>query len=248
MGIEHLVKEPYVRVLCYPSPDAKIAIERVDELKVLKVKDILFEGKTKIGKLGVVGKGCVSVVVKATTNSDIYAVKIRRMDANRVSMKREAEMHLMANSINVGPKLFGVTENFLLMEFIEGSSILEWSKGIEKQRIEKIRKVLEDLLDQCYALDRLGLDHGELSDVKKHVIISEKPVIIDFESASIGRRAANLTKIVQYLFIGGPMSKNLRKILGIEDQNIVVDSVRKYKEEKNQESYLNLLSRLNLVS
>ena len=247
VGIDELMNEPYVNVLCYPKPDIKIAIKRIDELKLLKVKSILFEGKTKIGKLGVVGKGCVSIVVKAITDFGIFALKIRRMDANRISMKREAELHLMANSVNVGPKLFGATENFILMEFIEGYNILEWLKRIEEQNIERVRKVLKELLDQCYALDKLGLDHGELSDVKKHVIISEKPVIIDFESASISRRVANLTKIMQYLFIGGPVSKNLRQVLGIEDERIIIDSIRKYKEEKNQENYLNLLSRLNLV-
>ncbi|MCP8321855.1 MAG: serine/threonine protein kinase [archaeon] len=245
--IDELIKEPYVNVLCYPKPDVNTAIERINELKLLKVKSILFEGKTKIGKLGVVGKGCVSIVVKAITDFGIFALKIRRMDANRISMKREAEMHLMANSVNVGPKLFGVTENFLLMEFIEGYSILEWLKRIEEQSVERVRKVLKELLDKCYALDKLGLDHGELSDPKKHVIISEKPVIIDFESASISRRVANLTKIMQYLFIGGPMAKKLRQILGIEDEKIIIDSIKNYKEEKDQENYLKLLSRLNLV-
>ncbi|MCP8315398.1 MAG: serine/threonine protein kinase [archaeon] len=245
--IDELVKEPYVNVLCYPKPDFEIAIKRIDELKLLKVKGIFFEGKIKIGKLGVVGKGCVSIVVKALTDFGIFALKIRRMDANRISMERESEMHSMANSVNVGPRLFEATENFLLMEFIEGYSILEWLKRIEEQSIERVRKVLKELLDQCYALDKSGLDHGELSDPKKHVIISKMPVIIDFESASISRRVANLTKVVQYLFIGGPMAKRLRKILGIEDERIIIDSVKNYKVEKDQENYLKLLSGLNLV-
>ena len=245
--IDELVKEPYVNVLCYPKPDFEIAIRRIDELKLLKVKSIFFDGKIKIGKPGVVGKGCVSIVVKALTDFGIFALKIRRMDANRISMRREAEMHSMANSVNVGPKLFGATENFLLMEFIEGYSILEFLKRIEEQSVERVRKVLKELLDQCYALDKLGLDHGELSNPKKHIIISKKPVIIDFESASISRRVANLTKVVQYLFIGGPMTKKLRQKLGIEDEKIVIDSIKNYKEEKDQENYLKLLSRLNLV-
>ncbi|MGQ9468981.1 MAG: RIO1 family regulatory kinase/ATPase domain-containing protein [Nitrososphaerales archaeon] len=245
--IDELMNEPYVSVLCYPEPDTNTAIKRINELKLLKVKSILFEGKTKIGKIGVVGKGCVSIVVKALTDFGILALKIRRMDANRISMKREAELQLMANSFNVGPKLFGATENFLLMEFIEGYSILEWLKGIEEKDIERVRKVIKELLNQCYALDKLGLDHGELSDPKKHVIVSEKPVIIDFESASISRRVTNLTKIMQYLFIGGPMAKKLRQILGIEDEKIIIDSIRNYKEKKDWVSYLELLSGLNLV-
>ncbi|MEM3437589.1 MAG: RIO1 family regulatory kinase/ATPase [Nitrososphaerales archaeon] len=245
--IDELIREPYVKVLCYPKLDFNIAIKRINELKSLKVDSILFEGRIKIGKLGVIGKGCVSIVVKASTNFGILALKIRRIDANRVSMKREAEMQLIANSINVGPKLFEATENFLLMEFIEGCSILEWLKRIEEHKIEEIRRIFRDLLDQCYRMDKLNLDHGELSNPNKHVIISEKPVIIDFESSSVNRRVSNLTKIVQYLFIRGPMAKKLRQILSIEDEKIIIELMRNYKKEKDWISYLRLLEILNLA-
>ena len=245
--IDELIKEPYINVLCYPKPDFNEAVKRIDELKSLKVKSILFGGNIKIGKLGVFGKGCVSIVVKALTDFGILALKIRRTDANRISMKREAEMQLMANSIDVGPRLFKVTENFLLMEFIEGYSILEWLKKINEHKIERIRRIIRELLDQCYRMDRLGLDHGELSNPKKHVIISEKPVIIDFESSSISRRPSNLTKIVQYLFIGGSMAKQLGQILSVKDEKILMESMKNYKKEKGLMSYLKLLATLNLV-
>ncbi len=244
--IDDLVKEPYLKVICYPMIDFNIAIKRVDELKSLKVNSILFEGRTKIDKLGVIGKGCVSVVVKASTSFGILALKIRRTDANRLSMKREAKMQSMANSIGVGPKLFDATDDFLLMEFIEGCSIIEWLKRIEEYKIERIRRVVKELLDQCYRMDKLNLDHGELSDPSKHVIISENPVIIDFESSSVSRRVSNLTKIVQYLFIGGPMAKKLMQILGIEDRKMIIESIRNYKREKDLTSYLRLFEILNL--
>ncbi|MCP8304961.1 MAG: serine/threonine protein kinase [archaeon] len=247
MKIDELINEPYVRVLCYPEPDLKISRKRIEELKNLEVKGILFEGRTKIGRLGVAGKGCVSIVVKAVTEFGVSALKIRRMDANRDSMAREAEMQLMANSVGVGPELFGVTENFSLMEFIDGYSILDWLKSIEKQDIRRIRTVLRDILDQCYALDKLGLDHGELSNLKKHIIVSEKPVMIDFESASMNRRVANVTKATQYLFIGGPMAKRLRGVLGIKDEKSIIDSIKNYKEKKDEAAYLKLLSSLRLV-
>jgi putative serine/threonine protein kinase len=96
-------------------------------------------------------------------------------------------------------------------------------------------------------MDRLGLDHGELSNPKKHVIISEKPVIIDFESSSISRRPSNLTKIVQYLFIGGSMAKQLGQILSVKDEKILMESMKNYKKEKGLMSYLKLLATLNLV-
>ncbi len=246
LDIDELINEPYVKVLCYPELKLNIVPKRINELKTLKVKGILFQGKTKIGKLGVAGKGCVSIVVKALTESGLMALKIRRMDANRESMAREAEMHLIANSVGVGPELFGVTENFILMEFVDGYYILDWLKIIGKH-IKKIRSVLRNLLNQCYALDKIGLDHGELSNLKKHVIVSKRPVIIDFESSSIKRKVTNVTKVTQYLFIGGPIAKNLRCILGIKDEKSILNSIKNYKQKKNDEAYLKLLSSLMLV-
>ncbi|MEM3688170.1 MAG: hypothetical protein QXG37_14380, partial [Saccharolobus sp.] len=71
-------------------------------------------------------------------------------------------------------------------------------------------------------------------------------VIIDFESSSVSRRVSNLTKIVQYLFIGGPMAKKLMQILGIEDRKMIIESIRNYKREKDLTSYLRLFEILNL--
>jgi|GEM_PF-3055617 len=36
--IDDFIKEPYVNVLCYPKPDSKVAIKRIDELKSLNVR------------------------------------------------------------------------------------------------------------------------------------------------------------------------------------------------------------------
>lgn len=41
------------------------------------------------------------------------ALKIRRTDADRSQMYHEADMLKKANSVDVGPKLLDVSENFL---------------------------------------------------------------------------------------------------------------------------------------
>ena len=44
-------------------------------------------------------------------------------------MYNEVLMHSLANAANVGPILIDFSENFILMEFIDGRNIVDWSVG-----------------------------------------------------------------------------------------------------------------------
>jgi len=43
-----------------------------------------------------------------------------RRDSNRVSVKHEANILKIVNSIGIGPKVIDYTEHILMMEFIDG--------------------------------------------------------------------------------------------------------------------------------
>jgi putative serine/threonine protein kinase len=49
-------------------------------------------------------------------------------------MQHEAEMLKKANSVGVGPKLLGVSKNFLLMQFIDGKLLPEWLETCKEKR------------------------------------------------------------------------------------------------------------------
>ena len=57
--VNELASEPYIQVLCYPSHDVEEAERRVQELKGLGVSRIIFEGRTKIGNLGLLDRKSV---------------------------------------------------------------------------------------------------------------------------------------------------------------------------------------------
>ena len=84
-----------------------------------------------------------------------------------------------------------------LIKLIEGISFLDWFKYYKLGEISKRRvlTVIKDILEQCWRLDRKGLDHGELSDASKHILITTdcKVKILDFEKASINRKVSNVT-------------------------------------------------------
>ena len=105
-----------------------------------------------------------------------------------------------------------------------------------------IKKVLED----CYSLDRIGLDHGELSNLSKHVIVGRKITVIDFESSSTDRKVSNVTSATQALCIGSGISKIIGRVYKIPKKQKMITVLRRYKREGTRESFENLLSVLKL--
>ena len=135
---------------------------RLKELYSLEIGYVLAVGRLKIGKIPIAGKGCVSLVLKAQTKNKICALKIRRTDANRKTMEREVSLHQIANSAGVGPSIFRYSNNYIVMEFIDGLSIIDWVKQ-RTITADQVRNLAIDILEQCYNLDRVHIDHGELS-------------------------------------------------------------------------------------
>ncbi|MFQ6011492.1 MAG: serine/threonine protein kinase, partial [Nitrososphaerales archaeon] len=166
IDIENLSREPYRRILCYPSSDEREAGNRMRQLKTLGINSILIEGKTEISGFKILGKGCVSVVVKTKRDGRSLALKIRRLDANRVSMDHEVEMSLLANSIGIGPKVHDHTEDMILMDWVTGEDITTWFRSLKGPGSTlRLRKTLHGILKQCFEMDQLGLDHGQLSNL-----------------------------------------------------------------------------------
>ena len=109
------------------------------------------------------------------------------------------------------------------------------------------REILHRVLNQCRKLDIMGLDHGQLSNLRKHiVVVNDVPCIIDFESASMNRTPKNVTTAAQYILIGGKMSALARRLLGVKGQGQLLEALREYKETKSDLSYAHLLEALRL--
>jgi len=235
---------PYLGVLTYPRPNLRVAESRIEQLRGLGVTGVTFEGKTKIGRLGLVGIGTVGLVVKATRAGAGCALKIRRTDANREDMAEEFRLTRLANRVGVGATADAATADFITMEFVKGEGVQEYVKGISgKGKARKIKELLHGILNQCRKLDLLGLDHGQLSDLRKHVIMREGvPCIIDFESASQGRAPRNVTTAAQYLLVGGSVSPMVRRMIGLRATEPLLKALKRYKTEMSDENYVRLLS------
>jgi len=249
---EDFVNPVYGRILCYPRFDPIEVEDRIAELESIGVTAVELIGPKRVENLPVLGKGCVSVVVLARNTLGRCALKIRRIDSDRSTMEHEAEMLRIANSVGAGPKLHTASKNFLLMDYVEGTLFPSWVNTLKgKGKKRSLQSTVLKILEICFKLDKVGLDHGELSRAPKHVIVTAegKPILVDFETASIKRKPSNLTSICQYLFIGSQVSKRVRKIVGEINIRSLIEALREYKQEISEERFRRILqaSRLGMM-
>ncbi len=242
-----ITEPPYSDIWVYPKGTRAQIKSRIKELKALGVESISFQGKLQVGTISILGKGYVGIVVLGKIGRKKVAVKIRRIDSTRKNLKKEAELLKITNQSNVGPKLVGFSKNFLVMEYLEGKKIGDWVASLKKRgSSSQLKTIIKKILEDCYKLDRIGLDHGELSHIVKHVIVGNKTTIIDFESSSMDRRVSNVTSATQALCIGSGISKIIGCICKIPKKEKMITVLRRYKQEQTRDSFENLLDVLKL--
>ena len=248
ISIKKFSESPYSIILGYPKSTKRQLNSRILELEKLKIKSVSFTGPTNIGKLEILGKGYVGIVVLAKRGNKKIALKIRRLDSQRDEMKSEANLLKLVNSVGVGPKLIDSSKNFVVMEYLEGEKIGNWISGLRGPGSSKrLKSVIKEVLEDCFKLDQIGFDHGELSSISKHVIVgNKKSTLIDFESSSVKRRVSNVTSITQAIFIGSGVGKKVQRIYKIPSKEKIIEFLRTYKQEQSRENFEELLKILKL--
>lgn len=232
--------------ICWPVYSAEAADDRLRQLQMIGVESVALGGRHGVQGYRVLGKGHVGVVLRCMWRGAEAALKARRTDADRPTMIEEAEHLSQANKVGVGPKMFCFSKDFIVMELIEGPYFGEWVKAYEGDA-DVVRSVVRSILHKVRCLDKAGLDHGELSRVRRHFIVLEKgPIIIDFESASKMRRVQNLTATVQSIFLRRGFGALANKWFPNVDADQLLNELRWYKAELSDESYLRVLDVLGL--
>ena len=247
--LEDLVKKPYRELLAYPNPNDESVESRIRQLRSLGIEGLEFEGPLRMGKLSVLGKGVVGLVFRGIAENRRVAVKIRRTDSRRRSMIHEAEMMRAANRAGIGPECLGSSEDVLQMQFLEGQRLPLWISSLKgRGRKARVKGTVKALLEQCVRLDAYGLDHGELSRAHKNVLVSkgDHPWILDYESASLMRRANNFTSLAQYILLSGRFSRKVIRILGSVNRDELVKYLRMYKSGMTNDAFESTLKLLQV--
>ena len=238
-------------LISYPKFISNEYYKRINDLDKMGIKDVILEGPTQMFELRSRGKRNSGIVLKVRTYSGKnYALKIRRIDSRRKDCLTEVNNLRLANIVGVGPKILHYTNDLILMELINGKSIFDWIIDQFTLTIlnkENILKIVNEILEQCYRLDMINLDHGELTRIDSHIMISNKNqiTIIDFESSSIQRRPANVTSVIQALFWSGRVSKQISKYINIKNHNLLRKKLRLYKQIRSRINFENIISEVN---
>jgi putative serine/threonine protein kinase len=242
VSLSDLLTHPSGYLIHWPKWDVAAAEAKITELRGMGVERLAFEGPHMIETIPVLGKGNTSIVFKALTSDTAYAVKLRRSDADRVGFSEEARLLRAANNIGIGPKLIAYGEHALLMELIEGPYLSDWIRVLTPSDVGILRGVFRQVVDQARRLDLVGLDHGELVRLRRHTMMRGlKPVIIDFESASTSRRVANVTTVVQSIFLNTKASLVVERLMGLPDRETLLAALREYRRDMSDATYATLL-------
>ena len=233
-------------LLCWPQYDEEEAEQRIEQLRGLGVEAVATGGPHVVLGTPILGKGHAGVVLRAIFEGREIALKARRTDTSRKSMKREASFISHANNWGVGPKLYGFSYDFIVMELLVGPYFGEWVRDHLDDRGAVVRNV-RAILDIAWRLDQSRLDHGELTRIRRHYIVTEDgPRVIDFESASYERPPSNLTCTVQSLFLSHRFGKVLGRVYPMPDKDALIGVLKRYKPEQTEENYLAVLEACNL--
>ncbi len=180
-------------------------------------------------------KGHRGIIFTAVKGRKRIAVKVQRRDtAARGAVEHESVMLKTLNMHGIGSKLLFSGRDFMVYEFVEGDFLPEFAGRAGKSNL---KRVLKKVLEQCRAMDVLGVNKEEMHHPHKHIVVTKagEPVLLDFERARNTERPHNVTQFCQYV-----TSRKLRQITG-EKINIRAEELRKlaasYKKEMSEESF-----------
>jgi putative serine/threonine protein kinase len=232
-------------IICYPAPTSDCVNERIECLRKLGVIEYISAGAYNIGKWRVLGKGHSAIVFLAITESrEFVAVKARRIDSKRESLIYECK--LLKEAYPVSPKVYDCNDDLIIMEFIPGITLGEY---IEKRSdCENIVNMFIKLMIIVAELDRLGIEHSELSNPEKHVIIgcNNEIKVVDFESAKHSLKSCNVCDIVSWFMF---RCNRFQKVCRVTDhlRNEIIDQIRQYKGEVKRDTLINIINLISIL-
>lgn len=196
--------------------------------------------KKKIKKIKYLTHGKRGNIFTGIYKNKKVAIKIKRKESKAIKrIQKEIKYLKILNKKKIGPKLLSYGENYLAEEFIEGDFILDWinklKEKLEKENKEKIKKIIIEVLKQCFELDKLGINKEEMHRPVKHIVVDKKgkAVLLDFERCYQTKKPHNVTQFCTFLEKAGLIrNKNLKNTL------------KSYKREINKNNFKKVIKLL----
>ncbi|PIZ52223.1 hypothetical protein COY27_00895 [Candidatus Woesearchaeota archaeon CG_4_10_14_0_2_um_filter_33_13] len=179
-------------------------VEKSNILRELERKGVIEIRYLTHGKRGNIFVGVIdkSTLVKThfPLKKDLVkvAIKVKRKESQAQGrIENEANWLKILNKEGIGPRFMFSGEEYLVYRFVEGEFILDW---IEQSNKAEIKELLLEILEQCYTLDKLGVNKEEMHHPHKHIIVTSEnlPVLLDFERCAKTISPKNVTQCIEF--------------------------------------------------
>jgi release factor glutamine methyltransferase len=174
--------------------------ELLRELERKGVEDLKYLTHGKRGNIftGIIDK---SKLVKThfVTKKNIVkvAIKVTREESKAIGrIENEANWLKILNKSGIGPRYLFSGENYFVYQYAEGEFILDWAKD---KSFNEVKKVMLEVLEQCYIMDSLMVNKEEMHHPMKHIVVGDKITMLDFERCSRTDKPKNVTQVVEFL-------------------------------------------------
>jgi release factor glutamine methyltransferase len=206
-------------------------VEKSDLLRELERKGIEEIKYLTHGKRGNIFTGIIdkSKLVKkyfpSKKNIVKVAIKVKREESKAIGrMEIESNWLKIINKSGIGPRYMFSGDDYLVYQYAEGEFILDWAKD---KSVDEIKKVLLEVLEQCYVMDSLGVNKEEMHHPLKHIIVGKTITLLDFERCSRTDKPKNVTQVVEFI---------CRMDLGL-DKDQLRDLAQDYKNDFSREKF-----------
>ena len=199
---------------------------------------------TGISNITYFAKGKRGFIFTGKLKGKKVAIKIKNPESKAITrIENEIKFLKLLNKKNIGPKLLFYDEDFLVYEFVNG---IFFQIFLEKVNKKTILKVIKNIFDQLFIMDKLNINKEEMSHPIKHILINkkDKPILIDFERCRYTQKPGNVTQFCDFL-----ISNNISNILRINKITInnkkIINAAKVYKKQQNKENFDNILKLIN---
>lgn len=230
------------------------------EFKELKQKRIFFEvlyvylikkskllmelNKKNIKNIKRFARGHRGIIYTGELRNKKIAVKVERKDtAAKDRIKNEVKWLKILNKKNTGPKLIYNKYNknkFFIYNFIEGEFILD---NFLKNNKKNIVKIIKNVFNQLYVMDKLKVNKEEMHHPVKHIIINKnnKPTLVDFERCHKTKKPKNVTQFCQFIISNNVINILKNKNIKI-NKNKIINNAKIYKKDINKNNLNRILN------
>ena len=175
--------------------------------------EVAFVRKKGVEHLAYFSHGKRGTIFTGTFKGIDVAVKLKKRESEaQGSIMNEAFWLKRINKYRIGPRFLFSGRDVVVYEFVPGDFIPDF---IEKEKKERIKKVLLSVLRQCFQLDQLHATKEEMHHPYKHILVHKgKATLIDFERMHRTKKPQNVTQFVQYICSLSPLLE--KKGIGLD--------------------------------